>query len=722
MSKLEQRVGDRFGVLPNFFCLSAETPEINEKLWGFAEAAYLDNPLPSLFKERLFVRLSRFCAVRYCIARHVGFLVGLGRPSGDARTRAQSVAEVVQLLRGSFPRGSELQLCLSLCASCPAPLVEIPRPGSQIEAAIFALASHVFLQTPDAAVCLDALERLFGAVRLQYLLLLLAFVRAAHYWTKIHPEIALEDDIKQLLAAHEELADCIFNDPEASSDSFTQTLLDELPVLRQRADRAIGLLAAIVDSSNDAIVGKDLDGIVTAWNPAAEKMFGYTTSEMIGRSIMTIIPPELQHEEVDIMRRLRNNERIDHFETYRLAKDGRRVDVSLTISPIKDATGKLVGASKIARDISDRLSAADTSLRLAAIVESSDDAIIGKDLDGIITSWNASATRIFGYEAEEIVGQSVLRLIPRELHFEEPMILSRLRAGERIDHFESRRLRKDGRLIDVSLTISPIKDPSGKFIGASKIARDITERKRMERALVETEKLAVAGRMAATLAHEVNNPLEAIMNLAFLLEKDASLSSSGRAYAETLLEQVRRASEITRQTLSFYRGASLATEVYLPALFAGILSSKKAKIKAKNIIVRVECDGNSRTWGIAGELSQLFSNLVENAIDAVGFEGHIRIRCRDLNARVVCISISDSGGGMSSETVQRAFEPFFTTKREKGTGLGLWVSQGIVRNHGGKIRIRTRQSTRWHGTTISVLLPTEEASGVLNRSERSAAD
>ena len=407
-------------------------------------------------------------------------------------------------------------------------------------------------------------------MQLQYLLLFLAFVRAAHYWTKVHPEIALEDDIKQLLATHEELADCILNDPEASSDSFTQSLLDELPVLRQRADRAIGLLAAIVDSSDDAIVGKDLNGIVTAWNPAAEKMFGYTAPEMIGRSIMTMIPPELQHEEVDIMRRLRNDERIDHFETYRLAKDGRRVDVSLTISPIRDATGKLVGASKIARDISDRLRAVDTSLRLAAIVESSEDAIIGKDLDGIITSWNASATRIFGYEPEEIVGQSVLRLIPRELHSEEPMILSRLRAGERVEHFESRRLRKDGRLIDVSLTISPIKDPSGKFIGASKIARDITERKRMERALVETEKLAVAGRMAATLAHEVNNPLEAIMNLAFLLEKDASLSASGRAYAETLLEQVRRASEITRQTLSFYRGTSLAAEVYLPALFAGI--------------------------------------------------------------------------------------------------------------------------------------------------------
>ncbi len=712
MLKLEKRVEDRFGVLPNFFRLSPETPEINEKLWGFADAAYLDNPLPSLFKERLFVHLSRFCAVRYCIARHVGFLVGIGRPAGDAHTRAQSVAEVVKLLRDPFPRGHELQLCLSHCASFPAPLVEIPSPGSQIEVAVFALASHVFLQTPNAAACLDALERLFGTVQLQYLLLFLAFVRAAHYWTKVHPEIALEDDIKQLLATHEELADCILNDPEARSDSLTESLLDELPVLRRTADRAIGLLAAIVDSSEDAIVGRDLDGLVTAWNPAAERMFGYTAPEMIGRSIMAIIPPELQHEEVDIMKRLRNGERIEHFETYRWAKDGQRVDVSLTISPIRDATGKLVGASKIVRDISDRLRALHTSLRLAAIVESSEDAIIGKDLNGIITSWNAAATQIFGYEPEEIVGHSVLRLIPRELHSEEPMILSRLKASGRLKHFESRRLRKDGQLIDVSLTISPIKDPSGKFIGASKIVRDITERKRIERALVESEKLAVAGRMAATLAHEVNNPLEAIMNLGFLLEKDTSLSASGRAYAETLLEQVSRASEITRQTLSFYRGTSTAAEVYLPALFAGVLSSKKAKIKAKNVRVRVECEGDSRTWGIAGELRQLFLNLVENAIDAVGLDGHIRIRTRDLTTRAVRISISDSGGGMSPETVQRAFEPFFTTKREKGTGLGLWVSQGVVRNHRGKIGIRTRQSTQWHGTTISVLLPTEEATDV----------
>src|SRR5580704_9925699 len=252
-SNLESRVEERFGVLPNFFRLAPETPEITEKLWGFAEAAYLDNPLPSVFKERLFVHLSRFCAVRYCIGRHVGFLVGLGRPAGDPAVRTQSIADVVKLLRRPFPRGEELQSRLSLCAAYPAPIVEMPTADSQMEDAIFVLAAHVFLKTSDYLLCLDPLARLLGPVRLQYLLLFLAFVRAAHYWTETHPEITLEGDIHKLLATHEALADCILNDPEAR-DRISQSLLDELPALRLKADKAIGLLAAIVDSSEDAIV------------------------------------------------------------------------------------------------------------------------------------------------------------------------------------------------------------------------------------------------------------------------------------------------------------------------------------------------------------------------------------------------------------------------------------------------------------------------------------
>jgi len=352
--ELQRRVNERFGVLPNFFRLSPETPEITERLWGFAQAAYLDNPLPSVFKERLFVYLSRFCAVRYCIARHTGFLIGLGRPAGDKNAPAQSVGDVVKLLRRPLPRGPELQSRLSFYSKSPAPLVEMPTADTQMEDGLFSLASHVFLQTADATECLDALERLLGTVRLQYLLLFLAFVRAAHYWTRVHPEIQFEDDINQLLATHEALASCIIDDPEASTDNITQSILDELPVLRQKADKAIGLLASIVDSSDDAIVSKTLEGVITSWNPGAERLFGYTAKEAIGQHISMIIPIDRRDEETNILARLSQGERIDHFETIRLRKDGKAIDISVTISPLKDAAGRVVGASKVGRDISER--------------------------------------------------------------------------------------------------------------------------------------------------------------------------------------------------------------------------------------------------------------------------------------------------------------------------------------------------------------------------------
>src|SRR3984885_9122523 len=351
---LQRRVSERFGVLPNFFRLSPETPEITEKLWGFAEAAYLDNPLPSVFKERLFVYLSRFCAVRYCIARHTGFLIGLGRPSGDKDARAETVVDVVKLLRRPLPRGPEIKECLSFCSTSAAPLIEMPLADTQMEGALFSLASHVFLQTGDAPECLDELERLLGAVRLQYLLLFLAFVRAAHYWTKVHPEVELEDDIQQLLATHEALASCILEDPEARTDKVTRSILDEVPMLRLKADKAVGLLAAIVDSSDDAIVSKTLEGIITSWNAGAERLFGYTAKEAVGQHISMIIPQDRRDEETTILAKLRKGERIEHFDTIRMRKDGTKLEISLTISPVRDAEGKIIGASKIARDVTGR--------------------------------------------------------------------------------------------------------------------------------------------------------------------------------------------------------------------------------------------------------------------------------------------------------------------------------------------------------------------------------
>jgi PAS domain S-box-containing protein len=250
-----------------------------------------------------------------------------------------------------------------------------------------------------------------------------------------------------------------------------------------------GRLAALVESSDDAIISKDLNGIIKSWNATAERIFGYSAEEAVGQPITLIIPVELREEEAQILKRLRNGERIEHYETVRVTKTGKQIELSLTISPIRDSHGNIIGASKIARDITDRSLAIQAQARLAAIVESSHDAIISKDLNGIIDSWNAAAERIFGYSAEEAIGQSITLLIPPELMEEEAEIIRRIRSGELIEHFETARVAKNGKRLNVSLTVSPIKDSRGRVIGASKIARDISESQRTERDLREKQEL-----------------------------------------------------------------------------------------------------------------------------------------------------------------------------------------------------------------------------------------
>jgi len=247
------------------------------------------------------------------------------------------------------------------------------------------------------------------------------------------------------------------------------------------------LLAAIVDSSDDIIISKNVDGFITSWNKSAERILGYTAEEAVGQHLTLIVPEERFDEETEILARIRRGERVDHFETVRRKKNGSLIDLSLTISPIKDKAGAIVGASKVARDISERRREESAKNLLAAIVESSDDAIISKNLDGVITTWNKAAERMFGYTRDEAVGQSILLLIPEDRRGEEDSILAEIRRGERVDHFETLRRRKDGTLLDVSLTISPVRNADGRVIGASKIARDIRVAKKAEEMLRESE-------------------------------------------------------------------------------------------------------------------------------------------------------------------------------------------------------------------------------------------
>ena len=226
-------------------------------------------------------------------------------------------------------------------------------------------------------------------------------------------------------------------------------------------------------------------------------MFGYSAEEAIGRSIRMIIPADRQGEEDAVLETIRAGRSVTHFETVRQRKDGSLIDISLTVSPIYDDAGVVIGASKIARDISAQKRASFDMRRLAAAVESSDDAIVTKTLDGVITSWNRAAERMFGYTEAEAVGRSVRMLIPDELQSEEDTVLARLRAGLSMDHYETIRQRKDGSRLSISLTVSPIRGEAGEIVGASKIARDITEQVRLRQLAREhaeiTEKLSEVG-------------------------------------------------------------------------------------------------------------------------------------------------------------------------------------------------------------------------------------
>jgi PAS domain S-box-containing protein len=364
----------------------------------------------------------------------------------------------------------------------------------------------------------------------------------------------------------------------------------------------------------------------------------------------------------------------------------------------------------IVQDITIRKAADQVSQRLAAIVESSDDAIISKDLNGIIMSWNPGAERMFGYMAAEIIGQPIITIIPSELQDDEARILATIARGERIDHFETVRLRKNGEHIDVSLTVSPVRDESGRIIGAAKTAREITQRKRAERALQTTEKLASVGRLAATVAHEINNPLEAITNLLYLA-KHSSVLNEVKKYLAIAEEELERVSHLTKQTLGFYRETKGATQVRLGELVTSLLSVFTSRVRNKGIEICPEIDDNSEIYAVPGEIRQVIANLISNSIDALDSGGKLRIRVSAAmkwagdQHRGLRLSVADTGPGIPGELRAQLFEPFFTTKKDVGTGLGLWVCKNIVENHRGSIHVRSATTPGKSWTVFSVFLP-----------------
>jgi PAS domain S-box-containing protein len=375
----------------------------------------------------------------------------------------------------------------------------------------------------------------------------------------------------------------------------------------------------------------------------------------------------------------------------------------------RDRGGRIVCLRGTVQDITERKYAEAATSHLAAIVESSDDAIISKDLNGIIKSWNRAATRMFGYTAEEVIGRSILVLIPPELYGEEETILRRLRAGERIEHFETERLSKHGQRLQVSVTISPVRDSKGRIIGASKISRDIRDRKRAEQALLTSEKLATVGRLAATMAHEINNPLESVINLVYLA-KTANTNATVRAYLLTAEEELNRVAHLAKQTLGFYRERSEKTRVKIGDLLHRLVTVFSSRAQNKGLRIDLEVVSEAEVVVDCTELRQLLANLISNSIDACERGGVIRVRGSvvegsSLSAPGLRVTVADNGAGIRADDRPQIFEAFFTTKQDVGTGLGLWVCKQIAEKYGGSIRVRSDARPGQSWTVVSVFLP-----------------
>jgi PAS domain S-box-containing protein len=343
---------------------------------------------------------------------------------------------------------------------------------------------------------------------------------------------------------------------------------------------------------------------------------------------------------------------------------------------------------------------------LAAIVATSEDAIVSKDLDGIITSWNDSATRVFGYTADEIIGASILTLIPKDLHSEDKIILDSIRAGRRIDHFETVRLTKAGKLIDVSLSVSPIKDGSGRIVGASKILRDISKRKQIEQSLLQSEKIAATGRMAATIAHEINNPLEAVTNLLYLL-RPMITNPDGIKYLASAEAELTRVSHIAKQTLGYYREHASASSAALSEIIAHAITIYEPRCGVVGIEIRKSIESMRKVVLRRGEMMQVISNLIANSIYGMPEGGTLSVSLADMggpNGGIV-FTIQDNGVGISPEALPKVFDAFFTTRSTVGTGIGLFVAKQFVEGHGGQISIESDTGARDHGTTVRIVLP-----------------
>jgi hypothetical protein len=497
------------------------------------------------------------------------------------------------------------------------------------------------------------------------------------------------------------------------------------------------LSPSILEAIPDALVAVTQQGVIIQVNAQTEAMFGYTRDELIGQTIEMLVPERQRVQHHQHRQQFHAKPKIRRMgsglDLHGRRRDGTEFPVEISLSPVAAGNGMIVLSA--IRDISDRKrieeelrraneelerrksrELRDSQNRLALIVDSSQDAIIGKNLDGIITHWNKGAEHMYGYTAQEMIGRPIAVLCPKDRVDEIPGILERIRRGERVEYFESVRVTKEGRRVDVSISVSPIHDAEGKVVGASAIARNITAQKKIEEQLRQAQKMEAVGRLAGGVAHDFNNLLGIVTACAEMLR--SRVDAEGAEYLDNIREAAKRGATLTRQLLAFSRRQQVQAQVLdlnqrmkeVSKLLRPLMGDDvEVTLLTRSETAIVEAD--------AGQLDQIVMNLAVNARDAMPRGGKLIIETGVFDfdesfarehpsmtaGRYVMLAISDNGSGMDEATRARIFEPFFTTKEMgKGTGLGLATVYGIVRQNGGHIWVYSELD---RGTTFKIYLP-----------------
>jgi two-component system sensor kinase FixL len=478
-----------------------------------------------------------------------------------------------------------------------------------------------------------------------------------------------------------------------------------------REEHGEALFQTLIATAVDGIVVIDENGLVEIYNAACERLFQYSAAEVIGRNVSMLMPEPYRAEHDRYIERYKKT---GERRIIGIGREvvGRRRDGTTFPMYLSVGEGRLDGRRiflGILHDLSAVKAAAarheGTLRELALIVEDSEDAIITKNLDGNVTSWNPAAERIFGYSAAEMIGQPLTKVFPEELIAEEEQILAKLRTGKSIRHYETVRVRKDGASINVSLSASPLRDSSGSVIGASKIVRDITEQKVAEKRLRDMQaemahvsRLTSMGQLSSALAHELNQPLTATTN--YLNTARTLIQNAGDpriAKADQALEkgaaQIQRAGQIIRRLREFVekrkvsRALADVNEVVQEAITLGLVASSDVNVRLRADLApdlpRILMD--------RVQIQQVLVNLIRNAVEAMqGSKRKEMAIATSANDGYVRVAVADTGPGVSPELAERLFQPFVTTK-STGMGIGLMICRSIVEAHGGSLSLAARQ-------------------------------